>query len=204
VVLLGWLILVIVIVVVLYLASLYNRLMTFRNRVDNAWAQVDVQLRRRYDVIPNLVETVKGYVSHEREVFENVARARQVAISAQGPQEKGAAENQLAQALRQLFAVAEAYPVLRASENFQNLQGGSLEPRTKLPMLGSSTMIRCTDTTPPSKNFQQTFLPALLVSPKEHTSPRRGKEGNRYRSSFEGSPRLTRKKPGLGFLVKNF
>ena len=88
-VLLGWLILVIVIVVVLYLASLYNRLMTFRNRVDNAWAQVDVQLRRRYDVIPNLVETAKGYVSHEREVFENVARARQVAISAQGPQEKG-------------------------------------------------------------------------------------------------------------------
>lgn len=131
-VLLGWLILVIVIVVVLYLISLYNRLVTFRNRVDNAWAQVDVQLRRRYDLIPNLVEMVKGYASHEKGIFENVSQARQAAISAQGPQEKGAAENQLTQALRQLFAVAEAYPVLRASENFQNLQGELSETENKI------------------------------------------------------------------------
>jgi LemA protein len=113
----------IIVIVLVYLIALYNRLITFRNRVDNAWAQVEVQLKRRYDLIPNLVETVKGYATHEQEVFEAVARARQAAITAQGPQEKGRAENTLTQALRQLFAVAEAYPVLRASENFQSLQG---------------------------------------------------------------------------------
>jgi LemA protein len=128
----GWLILIIIVVVGLYLIALYNRLVTFRNRVDNAWAQVDVQLRRRYDLVPNLVETVKGYAAHEKEIFEAVAQARQMAISAQGPQEKGPAENQLTQALRQLFAVAEAYPVLRASENFQSLQGELAETENKI------------------------------------------------------------------------
>ena len=78
----GWLILIIIVVVGLYLIALYNRLITFRNRTDNAWAQVDVQLRRRYDLVPNLVETVKGYAAHEKEVFETVAQARQAAISA--------------------------------------------------------------------------------------------------------------------------
>src|SRR5919106_4175248 len=101
---------------------LYNRLVRLRNRIDNAWAQVDVQLRRRYDLIPNLVETVKGYAAHERQTFENVTRARQQAISAQGPAEQGQAENMLTAALRQLFAVAENYPQLRATENFQALQ----------------------------------------------------------------------------------
>jgi len=128
----GWVILGILIIVGLYLIVLYNRLITFRNRVENAWAQVDVQLRRRYDLIPNLVETVKGYAAHEREVFENVARARQAAISAQSPGEKGAAEGQLTQALRQLFAVAEAYPTLRASENFQNLQEQLAQTENKI------------------------------------------------------------------------
>jgi LemA protein len=79
-----------------------------KNKVDNSWAQVDVQLKRRYDLIPNLVETVKGYATHEKEVFENIAKARQVAISAQSPAEKSQAENQLTQALRQLFAVADS------------------------------------------------------------------------------------------------
>lgn len=122
----------IIVIVLVYLIALYNRLITFRNRVDNAWAQVEVQLKRRYDLIPNLVETVKGYAAHEREVFEAVARARQAAITAQGPQEKGRAENTLTQALRQLFAVAEAYPVLRASENFQGLQGELAETENKI------------------------------------------------------------------------
>ncbi len=128
----GWVILVLILVIFVYLVALYNRLITFRNRIDNAWAQVDVQLRRRYDLIPNLVETVKGYATHEREIFENVARARQVAIQAQGPQEKGQAEGALTQALRQLFAVAEAYPNLRASENFQNLQTQLSETEDKI------------------------------------------------------------------------
>ncbi|BER93354.1 MAG: LemA protein [Candidatus Atribacteria bacterium] len=128
----GWVVLAILVIVGLYLIVLYNRLITFRNRVENAWAQVDVQLRRRYDLIPNLVETVKGYAAHEREIFENVARSRQAAISAQSPQEKGQMENQLTQALRQLFAVAEAYPELRASENFQNLQAQLAETENKI------------------------------------------------------------------------
>jgi len=118
----GWIVLVVIVIVVFLLISLYNRLIINRNKVDNSWAQVDVQLRRRYDLIPNLVETVKGYATHEKEVFENVARARQQAIQAQGPEQKGQAENMLTGALRQLFAVAEAYPVLRASENFTQLQ----------------------------------------------------------------------------------
>jgi LemA protein len=106
----------------LFFVSLYNRLVRQRNRAENAWAQVDVQLTRRHDLIPNLVETVKGYASHERETFEEVTRARAAAQAAQGPEDKGQAENFLTQALGKLIAVSEAYPQLRATENFQQLQ----------------------------------------------------------------------------------
>ena len=109
-------------VLVILVITLYNRLVRFRNRVDNAWAQVDVQLRRRYDLIPNLVETVKGYAAHERETFEAVTNARARAQAAQGPADQGAAEGILGQALGRLFAVAEAYPELQADENFRQLQ----------------------------------------------------------------------------------
>jgi len=112
----------IVIVVALFVIGLYNRFVSLRNRIDNQWAQLDVQLRRRYDLIPNLVETVKGYASHERETFERVTAARNAGAAAQTVQEQAQAENMLTQALRQLFAVAEAYPELRANENFQQLQ----------------------------------------------------------------------------------
>jgi LemA protein len=112
----------VVVLLVLALVVLYNRLVTLRNRVENAWAQVDVQLRRRYDLIPNLVETVKGYAAHERETFEAVTNARARAQAAQGPAEQGAAEGILGQALGRLFAVAEAYPELQADENFRQLQ----------------------------------------------------------------------------------
>ncbi|MEI6157280.1 MAG: LemA family protein [Atribacterota bacterium] len=128
----GWLIAVVLIIVAFYLISLYNRLVVLKNKVDNSWAQVEVQLKRRYDLIPILVETVKGYAAHEKDVFENVARARQMAIQAQGPTEKGQAENQLTQALRQLFAVVEAYPLLRANENFTQLQGELSETENKI------------------------------------------------------------------------
>ena len=101
---------------------LYNRLVRLRNRAENSWAQVDVQLRRRWDLIPNLVETVKGYAAHERETFEAVTAARTRAQAAQGPAEQGAAEGLLGQALGRLFAVAEAYPELQADENFRQLQ----------------------------------------------------------------------------------
>lgn len=110
------------VVIALYLVSVYNRLVVSRNRIDNAWSQIDVQLRRRYDLIPNLVETVKGYATHEREVFERVTQARASAIAANSVKDQGQAENMLTQALRSVFAVAENYPQLRATENFQQLQ----------------------------------------------------------------------------------
>lgn len=128
-----WIIgLAVIAVLVLIFVVIYNGLVQTRNRVDNAWAQVDVQLKRRYDLIPNLVETVKGYASHERETFERVTQARSAAQSATGPAEQAQAEGFLTQALRQLFAVAEAYPELRATENFQNLQNQLSETENKI------------------------------------------------------------------------
>jgi LemA protein len=112
----------IIIVLALILVGMYNGLISFRNRCDNAWAQVDVQLKRRYDLIPNLVETVKGYAKHEREVFQNVTEARTRAINAATVKDQGAAESQLAGALKTLFAVAENYPELKANQNFLMLQ----------------------------------------------------------------------------------
>jgi LemA protein len=102
---------------------LYNKLASLRVRADAAWADIDAQLKRRYDLIPNLVETVKGYAGHEKGVFERVTELRSQAISAQGVAEQAKAENMLTQALRSVFAVAENYPQLRASENFGQLQG---------------------------------------------------------------------------------
>jgi LemA protein len=118
--------------IVIALVVLYNRLVTLRNRAENAWAQVDVQLRRRYDLIPNLVETVKGYAAHERETFEVVTNARARAQAAQGPAEQGAAEGILGQALGRLFAVAEAYPELQADENFRQLQTELAETENRI------------------------------------------------------------------------
>jgi LemA protein len=117
-----WIIVGIVVLLLLWALSVYNGLVSKRNRVDNSYGQIEVQTKRRYDLIPNLVETVKGYASHESQTFERVVQARNAAQSAQGPAEQAQAENLLTGALRQLFAVAEAYPQLRASENFQRLQ----------------------------------------------------------------------------------
>lgn len=117
-----WVIVGIVALVVLYTVATYNRLVRLRNQIDNAWSQIDVQLRRRYDLIPNLVETVKGYAAHERAIFERVAEARSAGIAAKSVPEQAQAENQITQALRQLFAVVENYPDLKANENFLALQ----------------------------------------------------------------------------------
>ncbi|UCD58071.1 MAG: LemA family protein [Candidatus Hydrogenedentota bacterium] len=114
--------LVIIVALVLFVVFAYNRLITLRNRIKNAWAQIDVQLKRRYDLIPNLVETVKGYAKHERELFERVTEARTRAIGAANVKEQGQAENQLTGALKSLFAVVENYPELKANENFMMLQ----------------------------------------------------------------------------------
>jgi LemA protein len=113
---------ILVLLIAIFLVVLYNRLVRLRNRTENAWAQVDVQLRRRYDLIPNLVETVKGYASHERATFEEVTKARTAAQQAKTVPEQAQAENMLTAAIGRLFAVAEDYPELRATENFQQLQ----------------------------------------------------------------------------------
>jgi LemA protein len=116
------LLLIIIGAVVLMAIGMYNSLVTLRNRCDNAWSQVDVQLRRRYDLIPNLVETVKGYAKHESGVFERVTQARNMAANAQTVKAQGEADNMLTGALKSLFAVAEAYPDLKANQNFMMLQ----------------------------------------------------------------------------------
>ena len=112
----------VVALVLLFLVYEYNKLVRLRNRTQNAWAQVDVQLRRRYDLIPNLVESVKGYAAHERQTFDDVTQARTAAQQAKTVPEQAQAENALTAAIGRLFAVAEAYPQLRATENFQQLQ----------------------------------------------------------------------------------
>ena len=111
---------------------LYNRLVRLRNRAENSWAQVDVQLRRRYDLVPNLVEAVKGYAAHERAAFERVTEARARAQQAGSVEEQAGAENELTAAIGRLFAVAEDYPELRASENFQDLQRQLEETEQKI------------------------------------------------------------------------
>lgn len=115
-------VLIIVVVLILWSITVYNGLVIRRNRVREAWSDIDVQLKRRYDLIPNLIETVKGYVTHEKSVLENVTKARTEAIGAQGKTEKAGAENMLSDTLKSLFAVAENYPQLRANENFLELQ----------------------------------------------------------------------------------
>lgn len=119
-----WIIVIVVIVVVLLLffVAQYNGLVRLKNRVENAWAQIDVQLRRRYDLIPNLVETVKGYAAHEKETLDAVITARNSAMSASGPAEAAQSENMLTGTLKSLFALSEAYPDLKANQNFLELQ----------------------------------------------------------------------------------
>lgn len=112
----------IAILVAIYFITVYNAFASLKIKIDEAWSQIDVQLKRRADLIPNLVETVKGYASHEKEVFENVTQARSALMSAQSPQEAGEADQALSTALGRLFAVAEAYPELKAQEGFVNLQ----------------------------------------------------------------------------------
>jgi LemA protein len=126
-----WVLLAIAVVAILGVV-LYNRLVQLRNRVDNAWAQVDVQLKRRYDLIPNVVETVKGYASHERETLEAVVEARNAAQAAEGPEAQAEAENMLTGALRRLFALAESYPELRAAPNFAELQTQLAETENRI------------------------------------------------------------------------
>jgi len=117
-----WVLLVIIVVLAFIVISMYNRLVVLRNRIENAWSQIDVQLKRRADLIPNLVETVKGYAAHEKEVFQKVTEARAALVHAEGVREQAEANNMLTGALKTLFAVAENYPELKANQNFMMLQ----------------------------------------------------------------------------------
>ncbi|AYF98434.1 LemA family protein [Protaetiibacter intestinalis] len=121
-----------VVIVVIYLWSTYNGLVKLNVRVDEAWSDITVQLKRRADLIPNLIESVKGYAAHERGVFEEVTKARAETLSAQGPAEASAAENHLQSALKSIFAVAEAYPQLQANQNFLQLQGELVDTEDKI------------------------------------------------------------------------
>ncbi len=119
----GWIVLAALVVLVMIAVGMYNGLVRLRAASESAWADIDVQLKRRYDLIPNLVETVKGYAAHEKGALEAVISARAKAMSAQGPEAKAEAENMLSRTLKSLFALAEAYPQLRAVESFTQLQG---------------------------------------------------------------------------------
>jgi LemA protein len=156
-----WIIIAIVVVLVIYLIALYNGLVQKRNRVDNSWAQIEVQLKRRRDLIPNLIETVKGYAAHERGTFEAVTQARAAAAGAQGPAQTAAAEGFLSQALGRLFAVAEAYPDLKANVNFLDLQAQLKDTEDKIAV---SRQVY-NDTVLTFNNSIQVFPAVLIAGP---------------------------------------
>jgi len=127
-----WIIIGIVVVIIVVFAAMYNGLVRLNVRANEAWSDITVQLKRRYDLIPNLVNTVKGYASHEKTVFEDVTNARANALNAQGPAATAKAENQFSQTLKSLFAVAENYPDLKATQNFQELQAELVDTEDKI------------------------------------------------------------------------
>jgi LemA protein len=182
-----WVIVIVAIVVIvgLLLVALYNRLVSQRNRVDNAWAQIEVQLKRRWDLIPNLVETVKGYAAHERETFEAVTQARTRAQNAQSPGEIAQAEGILGAALGRLFAVAEAYPELQADENFRQLQTELAETENRVAV---SRQVY-NDTVLTYNNTVQTFPGLVLAGPFGFT----------IREFFEVEDQTQREPPSVDF-----
>ena len=127
-----WILLGVIVLSVVWVISMYNGLVKLKVRVEEAWADIEVQLKRRYNLIPNLVNAVKGYATHEKELFENVTKARANAMNAQGVEEKGKAENMLSGTLKSLFAVAENYPNLKANENFLSLQADLTDTEDKI------------------------------------------------------------------------
>jgi LemA protein len=178
-------ILALIVVVALVLVALYNRLVRLRNRVDNAWAQIEVQLKRRWDLIPNLVESVKGYAGHERGTFEAVTQARAAAQNAKTPAEAAQAEGILGAALGRLFAVAEAYPELQADENFRQLQSELAETENKVAV---SRQVY-NDTVLTYHNAIQTFPGAVLAGPFGFT----------IREFFEVEDEVQREAPKVAF-----
>ncbi len=128
----GWIVLIVIVLIALYAVFLYNRLVALRQTVNQAWADISVQLKQRHDLVPNLVETVKGYAAHERGTLDDVVKARNAAVAAADPEAQAKAENMLTGALRQLFALAEAYPDLKANQNFLQLQSDLSDLENKI------------------------------------------------------------------------
>lgn len=156
----GWIILVIVVILLSVLMSIYNGLITRRNRVKNAWSQIDVQLKRRFDLIPNLVETVKGYAKHEKETLEEVIKARNTYVNASTTEDAIKSNNEVVGALSRLFALAESYPELKANENFKHLQGELSLVEDKI---GYSRQFY-NDTVMMYNNFKQVFPNNIISS----------------------------------------
>jgi LemA protein len=127
-----WIVIIVIVLIAIYLVMIYNRLVSLRQVTGQAWSDISVQLKQRHDLVPNLVETVKGYAAHERGTLEAVTQARNAAVAASSPQAQAQAENALTGALRQLFALSEAYPDLKASQNFQQLQGDLSDLENKI------------------------------------------------------------------------
>ncbi|MFN0153929.1 MAG: LemA family protein [Gaiella sp.] len=180
-----WIILAVIALLVVWAIAMYNNFVRLRNRVDNAWAQIEVQLKRRWDLIPNLVETVKGYAEHERGTFEAVTEARAAAQRAQGPAQTAAAEGILGAALGRLFAVAEAYPELQADENFRQLQSELAETENKIAV---SRQVY-NDTVLSYNNAIQVFPGVLLAGPFNFTK----------REFFEVEDQAQREVPQVDF-----
>ena len=181
----GWIFVAVVVLLVGFAVATYNRLVGLRQRSEEAWSDIDVQLKRRTDLVPNLVETVKGYAAHERTTLDQVVRARGLAVNAAVPEARAQAENQLTQALRQLFALAEAYPQLKANENFQQLQSmlGSIENTVQDARRYYNAVVRDLNTA------IQTFPSALIAGflgfrPRQYFELERPEERQVPRVSF--------------------
>src|SRR5437868_2047315 len=165
-----WIIIGVLVVLVLWIIMIYNGLVAMRQRVNQSFADIDVQLKQRHDLIPNLVETVKGYASHERGTLEAVVKARQSAVAAPTVDQKVAAENMLSGALRQLFALSESYPDLKANQNFQQLRTSSPTSRTSSRPRGASSTMPCRSTTPASRTSRPCCLPPRSASTRSSSS----------------------------------
>ena len=173
--------LIVIVVLALIAVFIYNSLIVKRNRVDEAWSDINVQLKRRYDLIPNLVETVKGYAKHERELFEKVTQARSAAMGAGTMAEKAQAENMLSQTLKSLFAVSENYPDLKASQNFLQLQDELSDTENKIKRLADSITAMCLNSIIPSSNSRPMFLPEHSISQNGTFSNWKAKRKSKYR-----------------------
>jgi hypothetical protein len=186
----GLLITGLIIILALWAVALYNSLVTLRQRNRQAFADIDVQLRQRHDLVPNLVETVKGYARHERETMDAVIQARNAAVSAKGPAQQAEAENALSSALGRLFALAEAYPDLKANQIFSSCSGSSTTSRTSSRRQGASSTAPRQNTTPSAKAFRQRSLQIISVSRHRisSTSARTGGRSSKHRHPSAFSP----------------